>query len=73
VGGLILLGLFLPSIKNWGHGGGLAAGFALAALLGYRERSAEGPLLRAGGIAVLLLTLTILVWALGQSLFYFFQ
>jgi len=71
--GLILIGLFLPSINNWGHGGGLAAGFALAALLGYRERSAEGPLLRAGGIAVLLLTLTILVWALGQSLFYFFQ
>ncbi len=72
--GLVLIGFFLPSINNWGHGGGLIAGFTLAALLGYRERDEEGPVVRWLGLAGLLATLGILAWALGTSLlFYLFQ
>jgi len=35
---LVLIGLILPNINNWGHGGGFAAGFILAFLFGYEER-----------------------------------
>ena len=39
---LVLIGLILPSINNWGHGGGFAAGFILAFLFGYQERRKSG-------------------------------
>lgn len=39
--GLVLFGLFIPGINNWGHGGGLAGGFLLGMLLGYGERRPE--------------------------------
>ena len=39
--GLALFGFIVPGINNWGHGGGMAAGFLLAMLLGYRERTRE--------------------------------
>jgi hypothetical protein len=45
--GLVLFGLLVPSINNWGHGGGVLAGAGLAWLLGYSERSRETLLRRA--------------------------
>ncbi len=39
---LVLIGLILPNINNWGHGGGFAAGFILAFLFGYEERRRSG-------------------------------
>ncbi|MCG8552519.1 MAG: rhomboid family intramembrane serine protease [Desulfobacterales bacterium] len=39
---LVLIGLILPNINNWGHGGGFAAGFLLAFLFGYEERRRSG-------------------------------
>ncbi len=39
---LVLIGLILPNINNWGHAGGFAAGFILAYLFGYEERRRSG-------------------------------
>jgi len=39
---LVIIGLILPNINNWGHGGGFASGFILAFLLGYEERRRSG-------------------------------
>ncbi len=68
--GLLLIGFFLPSINNWGHGGGVVAGFALAALLGYREKGPEGILLRQVAILVCLAGLAILGWSVVQVLLF---
>ena len=38
--GLLIIG-FLPGINNWGHGGGFAAGWGLAMLLGYQDKIRE--------------------------------
>ncbi len=64
--GLVLIGFFLPSINNWGHGGGLLAGLGLAALVGYREKRPEGMLLRQAAILVVMVNLAILIWAVIQ-------
>ncbi|MCD6532880.1 MAG: rhomboid family intramembrane serine protease, partial [Deltaproteobacteria bacterium] len=71
--GLVLIGFFLPSINNWGHGGGLLGGLVLAALLGYQERRLAGRLIRQLALLVVLITLAILGWAVLQSFFYFFR
>jgi rhomboid protease GluP len=39
--GLAVFGFVVPGINNWGHGGGMIAGFVLAMVLGYKERSPE--------------------------------
>ena len=65
--GLVLIGLFLPSINNWGHGGGLLGGLALAALLGYPERHVTGMLVRNLAVVVVVLTLAVLGWDLFQT------
>ena len=41
--GIFVIGLLIPGINNWGHGGGMAAGALLGFLVGYRERSDEQP------------------------------
>ena len=71
--GLVLIGLFLPSINNWGHGGGLLGGLVLAALLGYQERRTAGRVIRQLALLVVLITLAILCWAAFQSSFYFLR
>jgi rhomboid protease GluP len=71
--GLVLIGLFLPSINNWGHGGGLLGGLVLAALLGYQERRPAGRIIRQLALLVVLITLAVLCWAAFQSSFYFLR
>ena len=71
--GLVIIGLVLPSINNWGHGGGLLGGLALAALLGYQERRPSGRVIRQLAVLVVFVTLAILSWAAFQSTFYFFR
>lgn len=39
--GLVLFGLMMPGINNWGHGGGILGGVLLGMLLGYEERRPE--------------------------------
>ncbi|MBI9091395.1 MAG: rhomboid family intramembrane serine protease [Desulfobacterium sp.] len=65
--GLALIGLMIPNINNWGHGGGVVAGIALGWLLGYNEKRAEnlGHGLLAGILVVL--TLGILSWSLVSA------
>jgi len=70
--GLVLIGLFLPAINNWGHGGGLLAGIGLAALLGYQERRQAGMFIRQTCAVVVIISLLILAWAFAQALFYLF-
>ncbi len=65
--GLVLIGLFLPSINNWGHGGGLLGGLALAALLGYPERHATGMLVRNMAVMVVVFSVAVLGWDLFQA------
>jgi rhomboid protease GluP len=38
---LVLFGLIMPGINNWGHGGGIVGGILLGKLLGYRELKRE--------------------------------
>ena len=57
--GLFLFGLLVPSINNWGHGGGILAGALLGFLLGYQEKVREKFFHKA--IAGICLILTILV------------
>jgi len=61
---LVVIGLVIPNINNWGHGGGVVSGIALGWLLGYREKSAEKEWhwLLAG--LLLLLTMGVLFWSL---------
>ena len=65
--GLALIGLMLPNINNWGHGGGVAAGIALGWLLGYNDK---GPANRVHGLMagiLVVLTLGVLSWSLVSA------
>lgn len=38
---LVIFGMAIPNINNWGHGGGFAAGIFLGWILGYSEKREE--------------------------------
>ena len=59
---LVLFGLVMPGINNWGHGGGVVGGVVLAKLLGYRDRSAETPGQAFFAVLCLLVTVMVLLW-----------
>ncbi len=61
--GLILFGLLVPGINNWGHGGGMISGAVCGAILGYRERSAPHLLHHLAAGALVLATAGVLLWA----------
>ena len=60
---LLLFGLVMPGINNWGHGGGIVGGVVLAKLLGYQERSSETAGHRLLALVCLMATVFILVLA----------
>lgn len=60
---LVLFGLVMPGINNWGHGGGIVGGVVLAKLLGYSERRAETAGHRLLAFFCLIATVLILAWA----------
>lgn len=60
--GLVLFGLFLPGINNWGHGGGLVSGLLLAPLLDFTFRKQEGSLHKWAALFLFALTLGLLIW-----------
>lgn len=70
--GLVLFGLLVPGINNWAHGGGLVAGILTGFLLGYEDKSAETSLHRILGTGCVLLTASVLLWAVMQTLYTFF-
>jgi rhomboid protease GluP len=61
--GIFLFGLLVPGINNWAHGGGIVAGVALGAILGYEERIRESLVHKVLGVGCMVFTAAILVWA----------
>jgi rhomboid protease GluP len=68
--GLVIFGLLVPGINNWGHIGGGAAGALIGYLLGYRERAGERPFHRLLAGACIVLTLAVLLLAVFSALLY---
>ncbi len=66
--GIFVFGMLFPGINNWAHGGGLAAGFVLGHLLGYRERTREGPVHRLLAVVCVVATGAALAWGVGGAL-----
>jgi rhomboid protease GluP len=60
--GIGVLGLLVPNINNWGHGGGLVSGIAAGWLLGYNGQRPENILHAAAGILLFLITIGLLLW-----------
>jgi rhomboid protease GluP len=59
---LLLFGLVMPGINNWGHGGGVLGGVLLARLLGYQSRGRETAWHRMLGLLCLVATVFALAW-----------
>ena len=68
--GIFLFGLLMPGINNWGHGGGIVAGAVLGVLLGYKERMRERAFHKILAAACILITILVLVWAMGSGIYY---
>jgi rhomboid protease GluP len=66
--GLVLFGLIMPGINNWGHGGGLMGGVLLGMLFGYQEQGGETSLHRFLSLSCAVLTVAVLGWAIFSSL-----
>jgi rhomboid protease GluP len=67
---LFIFGLLVPSINNWGHGGGILAGIILGLLLGYQERKKENLLHKGLAGVCAVLTLLVLAWAILTAVIY---
>ncbi|MBA3014688.1 MAG: rhomboid family intramembrane serine protease [Proteobacteria bacterium] len=65
---IMIFGLLIPGINNWGHGGGMAAGVILGALLGYRERNRLTLRDKFLSVSCYVLTAAILAWAIVNGL-----
>ena len=70
--GIFLFGFLMPGINNWGHGGGMAAGAVLSALLGYKERGRERIFHKILASACIFITILALIWAVGSGIYYRF-
>ncbi len=60
--GILLFGMLIPGINNWGHAGGFAAGIVLGFFLGYVEKKPENAVHRLLGGLCLLATVAVLAW-----------
>jgi rhomboid protease GluP len=67
---IFVIGLIIPGINNWAHGGGMVAGALFGWLLGYQDQRSEQPIHRSLANICLLATLLILAWAVLSSVFY---
>ncbi len=70
--GIFIFGLLMPGINNWGHGGGIFAGAVLGLLLGYKERARERVFHKILAGACIVITILVLVWAVGSGIYYRF-
>lgn len=68
--GIFLIGIMVPGINNWAHGGGMAAGALLAMLFGYHERRREQSLHRFMGGLCLIVTACTLIWSVITALLF---
>ena len=69
---MFVFGFIVPGINNWGHGGGIAAGALLGALMGYRDRRKETSFQRSLAAVCLVATLIVLLWAVATAVFFRF-
>ena len=67
---LFIFGFVVPGINNWGHGGGIIGGIGLGFLLGYQEKRRENIFHKFLAGTCVLVTLLVLVWAVGTAIFY---
>jgi rhomboid protease GluP len=67
---IFIFGLVVPGINNWGHGGGALGGIILGLLLGYEEKKKETLLHKFLAGACTSVTLAVLIWAVGTTLYY---
>jgi rhomboid protease GluP len=71
--GIIVFGLLVPGINNWGHGGGLGVGLALGGLLGHGANPTARGVLKPLAAACWASTALALAWALvGAAGYRFF-
>lgn len=70
--GLIIFGFLFSGINNWAHGGGLLSGLLIAYLLGYNDRKPESAWSKILAYACILITMGVLIWAVGSSVYYRF-
>jgi len=63
-----IFGLIVPGINNWGHGGGIAGGIAVAWLLGYVEKKKENILHKTAAGICIIATLLILIYAIFTAI-----
>lgn len=70
--GIFVFGLLVPGINNWAHGGGMAAGILCGLLMGYQENRREMLSHRLFGVACVLGTILILLWAVASAVIYRF-
>ncbi|NTV14605.1 MAG: rhomboid family intramembrane serine protease [Desulfobulbaceae bacterium] len=70
--GIIVFGLVMPGINNWGHVGGMIGGVVLGYLLSYQERRRESLPHRLAGMTCLALSALALTWAVIGSISYLF-
>ncbi len=61
---IIIFGVLVPNVNNWGHGGGLISGVVLGKLLGYNEKSEENRLHKISAFLFMGITLCALIWSL---------
>jgi len=59
---LIVFGLAIPSINNWGHGGGLVAGVGLGWILGYHDIRRETRWHFMISVLSMVITALFLIW-----------
>jgi rhomboid protease GluP len=71
--GLILFGLIMPGINNWGHGGGILGGLLLGRLVGYAERRPEAAGDRFLALFCAVATVAVLGWATFNALVLWFR
>ena len=64
---LIVIGLAIPSINNWGHGGGLVAGVGLGWILGYHEIRRETGWHFLISVGLMAITAMFLLWTVATA------
>ena len=65
---LLIFGLVMPGINNWGHGGGIVGGIVLGKVLGYRDRGQKAAWHHLLALLCLVATATILLMEAVSSL-----
>jgi rhomboid protease GluP len=68
---IVLFGIIVPNVNNWGHGGGLISGVFLGKVLGYNEKYRENKLHKILSIILMAITFCALLWSLLYSFLLF--